>query len=56
MVSVKGALNDIAVGTGFGILFLGGAALANISFSWVFGKTITQQVADFGIGDGTGVV
>ena len=56
MVSLKGILNDVVVGTGFGFAFLGGAALANVGFSWIFGKTITQQGADFGIGDGKGVV
>ena len=56
MVSLKGILNDVVVGAGFGFGVLGGAAMANIGFSWVFGKSITQQVADFGIGDGKGVV
>ena len=48
--------NDMAMGAVFGFTVLGGAAIANISFSWLFGTTITNAVAGVGIGDGQGLV
>tara|TARA_Y100001973_G_C5138536_1_gene301659 strand:+ start:317 stop:478 length:162 start_codon:yes stop_codon:yes gene_type:complete len=48
--------NDFARGAMFGFAILGGAAFANVSFSWITGKTITGVVADFGIGDDKGVL
>ena len=48
--------NDLALGAMFGFGILGGATLANISFSWIFGRTITGTVASLGIGDSKGVL
>ena len=48
--------NDMAMGAVVGFTVLGGAAIANISFSWLFGTTITNAVAGVGIGDGQGLV
>jgi len=55
-MTLIGMTNDVARGAFFGFAVLGGAAMANVTFSWLTGRSINSIVSGFGIGDGKGAL